>query len=198
MPERPTTLEQVTNVLQIVLLVIAIVLLVSSLVLILNAIRMAIFARRREVGVMKLVGATNWFIRVPFMLEGLVQGLLGAVVAVGIVLLGQFGMHALIRHFKEFSALSCPATTCSSPRSSSSCSAPSSAPSARLSRSAASSTSEDRTAAAAARSAGAVPRAPGCGRPPATSSGFGRLRSVDPPVLPATGATSLRPLRSRP
>ena len=45
--------------------------------LILNTIRMAIFARRREVAVMKLVGATNWFIRVPFMLEGLVQGLVG-------------------------------------------------------------------------------------------------------------------------
>jgi cell division transport system permease protein len=50
---------------------------------------MAIFARRREVAVMKLVGATNWFIRVPFMLEGLVQGLAGAVVAFGVVWLGR-------------------------------------------------------------------------------------------------------------
>ena len=40
--------------------------------LILNSIRMAIYARRREVSVMKLVGATNWFIRLPFMSEGLV------------------------------------------------------------------------------------------------------------------------------
>ena len=78
-------MQKVTSVLQIILFAIAIVLLISSLVLILNAIRMAIFARRREVGVMKLVGATNWFIRVPFMLEGLVQGFLGAVVAVFIV-----------------------------------------------------------------------------------------------------------------
>ncbi len=93
-------MQQVTNVLQIILLVIAIVLLVSSLVLILNAIRMAIFARRREVGVMKLVGATNWFIRVPFMLEGLVQGLLGAIVAALIVLLSNFGVSYLIRHYK--------------------------------------------------------------------------------------------------
>jgi cell division transport system permease protein len=92
-------LEQVTNVLQVILLVIAIVLLVSSLVLILNAIRMAIFARRREVGVMKLVGATNWFIRVPFMLEGLVQGMLGAIVAVVIVLLSNMGVSYLIRHY---------------------------------------------------------------------------------------------------
>ena len=62
---------------------IAIVLIVSAAVLILNTIRMAIFARRREVSVMKLVGATNWFIRVPFMSEGLLQGLVGSVLAGG-------------------------------------------------------------------------------------------------------------------
>jgi cell division transport system permease protein len=53
-------------------------LLVAALLLILNAIRMAMFARRREIEVMKLVGATNWFIRIPFMFEGVVQGLLGS------------------------------------------------------------------------------------------------------------------------
>lgn len=96
------TLTTVSNVLQIVLLVIAVVLLVSALVLILNAIRMAIFARRREVGVMRLVGATSWFIRLPFMVEGLIQGLIGALIAVGIVLLGDLGIQTLIRHFREF------------------------------------------------------------------------------------------------
>ena len=49
---------------------------------------------------MKLVGATNWFIRIPFMLEGLVQGLLGAVVAVVIVLMSNLGVSYLIRHYK--------------------------------------------------------------------------------------------------
>jgi cell division transport system permease protein len=98
------TLTSVSNVLQMVLLVIALVLLVSALVLILNAIRMAIFSRRREVGVMRLVGATSWFIRLPFMVEGLVQGLIGAVVAAGIVLLGDLGIQTLIRHFREFSS----------------------------------------------------------------------------------------------
>ena len=72
------TEEKVINVLKWVLLGIAVVLIVSAAVLILNSIRMAIFARRREVSVMKLVGATNWFIRVPFMSEGLIQGLLGS------------------------------------------------------------------------------------------------------------------------
>ncbi|MEI6495359.1 MAG: permease-like cell division protein FtsX [Actinomycetota bacterium] len=56
-------------------------LLLSAVLLIWNTIRTAIFARRREIEVMKLVGATNWFIRVPFMLEGLIQGLVGGVLA---------------------------------------------------------------------------------------------------------------------
>ena len=60
-------------------------LIISAAVLILNTIRMAIFARRREVSVMKLVGATNWFIRVPFMSEGLLQGLSGSLLAAGVV-----------------------------------------------------------------------------------------------------------------
>ena len=61
----------------------AIFLLVAAGLLIVNTIRMAMFARRREIEVMKLVGATNWFIRVPFMAEGLVQGVLGAALSIG-------------------------------------------------------------------------------------------------------------------
>jgi cell division transport system permease protein len=53
----------------------------GAIALVVNTIQLAIFARRREVAVMKLVGATNWFIRIPFMLEGLVEGLVGAGVA---------------------------------------------------------------------------------------------------------------------
>jgi cell division transport system permease protein len=101
-------LESISNVVQIVLLVLALVLLVSSIVLILNAIRMAIFSRRREVGVMRLVGATAWFIRLPFMVEGLVQGLVGAAVAVGMVLLGDLGIKALLHHFPQFSSANVP------------------------------------------------------------------------------------------
>ena len=62
-------------------------LLVSAVLLIWNTIRTAMFARRREIEVMKLVGATNWFIRLPFMLEGLLQGLAGGVLASGAMLL---------------------------------------------------------------------------------------------------------------
>lgn len=60
-----------------------IALMFASGLLIWNTIRTAMFARRREIEVMKLVGATDWFIRVPFMLEGLIQGLLGGAAAVG-------------------------------------------------------------------------------------------------------------------
>ncbi len=59
------------------------VLLIVAVVLIWNTIRTAMFARRREIEVMKLVGATNWFIRVPFMLEGLLQGLIGSLLSCG-------------------------------------------------------------------------------------------------------------------
>jgi cell division transport system permease protein len=81
------TLLKVTRALQIGIMSVAGVLLLSAVLLILNTIQMAIFARRREVAVMKLVGATNWFIRVPFMLEGMVQGVVGATAAFGVVAL---------------------------------------------------------------------------------------------------------------
>jgi cell division transport system permease protein len=58
--------------------------LVAAVALIINTIQLAIFARRREVAVMKLVGATNWFIRIPFMLEGFIHGITGALVAFGL------------------------------------------------------------------------------------------------------------------
>lgn len=76
--------------LQLGIYVVAIVLLVASALLIVNTIRLAIYARRREIEVMKLVGATNWFIRVPFMLEGMVHGVVGAAVSV-VALVGLYG-----------------------------------------------------------------------------------------------------------
>lgn len=84
--ERIKQHEEGFRVLRWILGVGAIVIGVASLVLIINSIRIAMFARRREIEVMKLVGATNWFIRVPFMTEGLIQGLIGSGVGVSIVL----------------------------------------------------------------------------------------------------------------
>jgi cell division transport system permease protein len=107
--EEVDALVSVTNFLQIMLWAVAAVLLAAASLLILNTIRMAIFARRREVAVMKLVGATNWFIRIPFMLEGLIQGLAGAALAYGIVWIGRdliqsriTGARNDIQLFKQF------------------------------------------------------------------------------------------------
>ena len=60
----------------------AVLLVLASIALIANTIRLSVFARRREVEVMKLVGATNWFIRWPFVIEGMIVGFLGGLLAV--------------------------------------------------------------------------------------------------------------------
>lgn len=65
------------------------ILVIAAILLIGNTIRLSIFARRREVEVMRLVGATNWFIRWPFVIEGLIFGLLGAIAAVLLLIVGK-------------------------------------------------------------------------------------------------------------
>lgn len=68
-----------------VALLVAVVVLGIGLLLTLNTIIMAIGSRQREIEVMKLVGATNWFIRIPFVLEGVVFGVVGALGAIGLL-----------------------------------------------------------------------------------------------------------------
>jgi cell division transport system permease protein len=72
----------VTNVVKITMALLAGLLGVASMLLIANTIRLSLYARRREVEVMKLVGATDWFIRWPFVLEGVIVGLVGGVLAI--------------------------------------------------------------------------------------------------------------------
>jgi cell division transport system permease protein len=79
----------VANYLWIFVLIAFIVLMISSTLLVANTIRLSIFSRRREIEVMKLVGATNWFVRGPFMIEGLLCGLAGAVAAIVLLVLGR-------------------------------------------------------------------------------------------------------------
>jgi cell division transport system permease protein len=74
---------------QIVFGIIVVILLAASTVLIANTIRLSIFARRREIEVMKLVGASNWYVRGPFMLEGVLTGLAGSLAAVVLLFLGR-------------------------------------------------------------------------------------------------------------
>jgi cell division transport system permease protein len=82
-------IEQVTSALKIVLTVITALLILASLMLVGNTIRLSIYTRRREVEVMRLVGATRWFIRWPFMIEGVVVGFAGGLIAILILWLGQ-------------------------------------------------------------------------------------------------------------
>lgn len=76
-------LVMVSGLLQAGAVVFAIFLGGAAIVLIANTIRMAIYARRDEISIMKLVGAGNWFVRIPFLLEGMVEGMVGSMLAVG-------------------------------------------------------------------------------------------------------------------
>ncbi len=92
-------LENVSNVLNVLGVGMASVLGLSAVVLIANTIFLAIYARRDEVEIMKLVGASNWYIRIPFLVEGLIEGLVGAALAVFAVWLGAT---RLARAFQDF------------------------------------------------------------------------------------------------
>jgi cell division transport system permease protein len=74
-------LLQVNNLLTVITFSMSMILLVAAAALIANTIRLAIYARRDEIGIMKLVGATNWFIRIPFLFEGVFAAFVGAVIA---------------------------------------------------------------------------------------------------------------------
>ena len=88
-------LFSITAIIGTIALLIIIVLLLATVVLIFNTIRLSIYARRKEIEVMKLVGATNWFVRVPFLFEGFFEGFLGSIMSV--VLLYFMGNFLLIR-----------------------------------------------------------------------------------------------------
>jgi cell division transport system permease protein len=89
----------VVHVVSVIFLIATVLLIVASTLLIANTIRLSIFARRREIEVMKLVGATNWFVRGPFMLEGLLCGLVGSAFAVVLLVLGkEIAMPLIVHH----------------------------------------------------------------------------------------------------
>ncbi len=79
----------VVRVLSVGVGAVALVMLGSAVALIANTVRMGMFARRKEIGIMKLVGATNWRIRIPFLIEGLVESLIGAGAAIIALYIGK-------------------------------------------------------------------------------------------------------------
>jgi cell division transport system permease protein len=86
----------------------AILFVLASTALVANTIRLSIFARRREVEVMRLVGATNWFIRWPFVIEGMIVGLMGGALAVLLLLIGKETVVDPLAH--RFALLAAPNT----------------------------------------------------------------------------------------
>ena len=97
-----------TRVVKITMALLAVLLCVASILLIANTIRLSLYARRREVEVMKLVGATDWFIRWPFVLEGVLVGAIGGVMA--ILLLGVVKIALVDPLAAEFALIAAPDT----------------------------------------------------------------------------------------
>lgn len=97
-----------TSVLRLVGAVFVAMLAVVSLIFINNTIRLAIYSRRMEIGIMRLVGASNWFIRGPFILEGIMQALIGAALAIVSLVAFQYLALPKLRETISFMAVSIP------------------------------------------------------------------------------------------
>jgi cell division transport system permease protein len=97
-----------TRVVKLTTGLLAVLLVVASILLVSNTIRLSLFSRRREVEVMKLVGATDWFIRWPFVIEGIVLGALGGLLAILLLLIGKIAL--LDPLIDQFALLAAPKT----------------------------------------------------------------------------------------
>jgi cell division transport system permease protein len=97
-----------TSLVKVTMAVLAVLLVIASILLISNTIRLSLFARRREVEVMKLVGATDWFIRWPFMLEGVFLGALGGVLAILVLAVGKVAFVDPLA--RDFALIAAPST----------------------------------------------------------------------------------------
>lgn len=89
-------LIRITNGMQLAALVIMAFLVIVSVVVVANTIKLTVFARSDEINIMKYVGATNWFIRGPFLAEGIIIGILSAMVSVGIIALIYGRVHSVM------------------------------------------------------------------------------------------------------
>jgi cell division transport system permease protein len=100
-----TKILTATRIVKLAMAGLALLLVLASVLLIANTIRLSLFARRREVEVMKLVGATDWFIRWPFVIEGIVMGAVGGVLAIALLLVGKIAfLDPLAADFKLISS----------------------------------------------------------------------------------------------
>lgn len=86
-------LENISGIVSLAGLVIIILLFIITLFVIANTIKIAIFSRMKEINIMKYIGATNWYIRVPFIIEGVLIGLIGSIISSGIILFLYFQLY---------------------------------------------------------------------------------------------------------
>jgi cell division transport system permease protein len=96
--EELAKLLNATYVMRISSAAIILILLFISVFIIANTIKLTVYARRREIGIMKFVGATDWFVRMPFIIEGIIVGIIGAVSATAILGAGYYYCSGLIKN----------------------------------------------------------------------------------------------------
>ena len=106
--DETTKILSATRVVKLSMAFLALLLVLASVLLISNTIRLSLFARRREVEVMKLVGATDWFIRWPFVIEGIIVGAMGGIMAIILLLIGKVAFIDPLKH--DFSLIAAPET----------------------------------------------------------------------------------------
>ncbi len=103
-----TKILQVTRFVKLMAGTLAVLLIAASIFLIANTIRLSLYARRREVEVMKLVGATDWFIRWPFVIEGIIVGAFGTFLAILLLAIGKIAIIDPLA--SDFALISAPQT----------------------------------------------------------------------------------------
>ncbi|HEY1538994.1 MAG TPA: permease-like cell division protein FtsX [Solirubrobacteraceae bacterium] len=106
--DETTKILSATRIVKLSMAFLALLLILASVLLISNTVRLSLFARRREVEVMKLVGATDWFIRWPFVIEGIIVGAIGGSMAILLLLVGKVAFINPLRH--NFSLIAAPST----------------------------------------------------------------------------------------
>jgi cell division transport system permease protein len=106
--DETTKILSATRVVKLSMAFLAMLLILASVLLISNTVRLSLFARRREVEVMKLVGATDWFIRWPFVIEGIIVGAIGGGMAILLLLIGKLAFIDPLKH--DFSLIAAPET----------------------------------------------------------------------------------------
>ncbi|BAK80631.1 permease-like cell division protein FtsX [Candidatus Arthromitus sp. SFB-rat-Yit] len=100
--------SKISTFIRIAWIVLSFILILVSLFLIMNTIKLTIYSRRKEIYIMKFVGATDWFIRWPFVIEGIILGVIGSFISIGIIYYSYFYVYSFLNGRNLFSYLISP------------------------------------------------------------------------------------------